>query len=260
MDFSRTRKAFADGMLLLYAEVRRLRFDYPQVKIKCRLPANSKVAEVLKQIGLLDLLGCGKKITPSRADVIHWNFATGSSVDGERYEDVVGIPFEGSLAQPLHEALYVGMTEAMTNVIHHAYDGARDDGLIPISQKQWWMFSTAKEGYLNVVLCDLGVGIPRTFPFKHPTIWNWLTSLGKTKDADVLTEAVKLGATRTGQDGRGRGLWQLLDFVNQLEDSHLTIHSNSGVYYKQRAKTGTYNFRDSILGTLIQWRIPLRQA
>lgn len=260
LDFTRTQRVFADGMLLLYAEVRRLRTDYPHVRITCRLPLRSKTSEVLKQIGMLDLLGCQAKVTPSKADVVRWKFATGSTVEGERYDEVVGIPFEGDLAEPLHEALYVGMTEAMTNVVHHAYQGDRGDGLAPITQKQWWMFSTSKDGFLTVVLCDLGVGIPGTFPFKHPSLWRRLTSLGRTRDCDVLEEAVKLGATRTGQSGRGRGLSQLLEIVNQTDQSSLTIHSNHGVYYKTPSKKGTHEFRDSIMGTLINWRIPLRQA
>ncbi len=259
VDFSRTRRVFSDGMLLLYAEIRRLRTHFPSVRINCQLPRSSnKVAEVLKQIGLLDFLGCQNHIVPSEKDVVHWHFATGVTVDGEKYESLVGKPFEGALAPPLHEALYVGMTEAMTNVIHHAYGGKRDDGLeLNESSKRWWMFSTARDGHLSVVLCDLGVGIPETFPYTHPSVWRYLRTLGRTKDHNVIEEAVKLGATRTAQPGRGRGLPQLLDIVTTSPGSRLIIHSNHGAYFRNGEHTTTYDYRDSILGTLINWRIPL---
>jgi len=258
VDFAGTSRAFSDGMLLLYAEIRRLRAHYPGVRINCGLPRNMKVAEVLKQIGLLDFLGCRNRIVPSQQDVVHWHFATGVTVDGEKYESLVGKPFEGGLAPPLHEALYVGMTEGMTNVIHHAYSGRRADGLeLNEQSKYWWMFSTAKDGYLSVVLCDLGVGIPETFPYTHPSIWSYLTTLGRTRDHNVIEEAVKLGATRTAQAGRGRGLTQLLDIVTESPESRLVIHSNRGAYVKNGTRTTTHEYRDSIFGTLINWRIPL---
>ena len=46
------------------------------------------------------------------------------------------------------DELLGGLGEAMTNAIHHAYDGVRNDGLGYGGGTNWWMFSQAKDGYL----------------------------------------------------------------------------------------------------------------
>ncbi|KGB99988.1 hypothetical protein DM43_3861 [Burkholderia cepacia] len=49
---------YADGTLLFVAELRRLiRETKGAVEVNCDVPANDKIAQVLKQVGVFELLG-----------------------------------------------------------------------------------------------------------------------------------------------------------------------------------------------------------
>lgn len=129
LDFSLTEKMHAEGTLLFLAELKRLmRHVKGKVEIDCILPHNNKVAQVLKQVGILGLLGVTTPIEPVDDDVVNWKAAHGTQVLGEKYDDILQ-QYDGDIAELLQDKLYTGITEAMTNVINHAYDFSREDGL-----------------------------------------------------------------------------------------------------------------------------------
>ncbi|WP_426117211.1 hypothetical protein [Massilia sp. PWRC2] len=258
LDFSTTEKMHAEGTLLFLAELKRLlRHVKGEVEISCILPHNNKVAQVLSQIGVLKLVGCTTAITPVDDDVVNWKTAHGTQVLGEKYEDVLQ-EYDGDIADLLKDKLYTGITEAMTNVLNHAYDQTREDGLDVEPMKEWWMFSQQQHGNLVIVFCDLGAGIPRTLPMKRAAVWSRILAMGKTRDADVIRYAVEDSVSRTQQDHRGKGLGQIVRVVSGIPSAFVHVCSNRGVYTARHGgdtETGTYS--DSILGTLIFWRIPL---
>lgn len=257
LDFSGTEKLFADGTLLFLAEIRRvIKHVLPAPKITCVYPTNAKVSQVLQQIGFFSLIQSADGITPIDDDVVNWRFAHGRQVEGEKYEDVLA-QFDGSIAEPLREDLFKGITEAMTNVVNHAYEFYRDDGLGITSSKEWWMFSQVKDTLLTVVFLDLGAGIPRTLPIKHPSLWRKLVRFGRRHDSHTIDYAVKDSISRTGKENRGKGLGQIVRAVDSEPNSVMTIHSNSGVLVRKNGHTKRNDYRDSILGTLIFWQIPL---
>lgn len=123
------------------------------------------------------------------------------------------------------------------------------------------MFSQEKDGYLSVVFCDLGTGIPQTLPRKHSGAWQQLIRLSKFKsrqpnDSEIIREATKLGASRTGDSHRGRGLNQIANTVTNEFRGTLTIYSNAGCYSVGSGEK-LHEHKTSIMGTLIAWRIPL---
>jgi len=258
VDFSQTEKMSAEGTLLFLAEFKRLlRHVKGEVEITGVLPHNNKVAQVLCQIGVLELLGITTSIVPVDDDVVNWKTAYGTQVEGKKYDDILQA-YDGDIADLLQDKLYAGITEAMTNVLNHAYDLPRADGLDAAPLKEWWMFSQQQHGKLVIVFCDLGAGIPRTLPIKRASVWRRVLSLGKTSDSDVIRYAVEDSVTRTMKDYRGKGLGQIVRVIRGIEDAEVHICSNRGVFTERhgaRASNSTYN--DSILGTLIFWRIPL---
>lgn len=258
LDFSSTEKMSAEGALLFLAELRRLLWHVKgAVEVSCILPHNNKVAQVLKQIGVLDLLGVSSKIVPVDDDVINWRAAHGRRVLGEKYDDILQ-HYDGDIADVLQDKLYTGITEAMTNVINHAYDLARDDGLDVNSEKEWSMFSQQMGGFLTIVFCDLGAGIPRTLPAKREGLWRKIVKLGRTGDADVIKFAVEDSVSRTRKEYRGKGLGQIVRVVSGLPRASMQIFSNRGVYGVTEGNEPQHvSYGDSILGTLIYWRIPL---
>lgn len=260
IDFSGTRKMLADGTLLFFAELSRLRrlSSRPHVRIRCIPPRDAKVAQVLKQVGIFDLLGYRKKIEPSFPDVIHWRSASGREVNGEEYDSVLG-NYEGRIADALGKKFFGGVTEAMTNCHHHAYIDVRPDGLNAGSEpKEWWMFSQEKDGSLTVVFCDLGIGIPGSLPAKKPGLWRRVKkTFGSNLDAHAIQEAITDSKTRTGKHHRGKGLKQLIDVVSSASGGRVDIFSNKGCFTLKSGRETIFQFKDSILGTLIHWTVPI---
>lgn len=260
INFSGTQKMNADGTLIFFAELSRLRrlMVGHRVRIRCIAPRNAKVAQVLKQVGIFKLLEFRKKIEPTFADVIYWRSASGREVDGEKYDSVLG-NYEGRIADVLEKKFFRGLTEAMTNCHHHAYIDIRPDGLNALDEpKEWWMFSQEKEGWLTVVFCDLGIGIPGSLPVKKPSLWQRIkTTFGKNLDAHAIQEAITDSRTRTGKHHRGKGLKQLIDVVSSASGSTVDIFSNRGCFTIKSGEETISQFKDSILGTLIHWSVPI---
>lgn len=260
LDFTATVKLHAEGMLLFFAELKRLLFlTQGRVEITCTLPHNSKVAQVLKKLGVLDLLGVKADVIPVDHDVVNWRAASGHLVLGAKYEDILQ-DFDGEIAPPLQANLYTGLTEAMTNVLNHAYDLPRNDGLnVTETRKNWWMFSHERDDILSVVFCDLGAGIPRTLPLKRRSVWNRLWRKGLRSDSEIIKFAVKDSVSRTRKSHRGKGLRQIVQVINGVVAAEAAVFSNNGsLVMRSGGKTRVQEYTDSIMGTLIFWRIPLQ--
>lgn len=257
LDFSKTEKVIADGMLLFLAELRRLiKHTLGGVEITCRPPLNEKVCQVFQQIGLFALLGVNHSVVPKDDDVINWRFAHGHKVEGERYEDVLA-DYDGDIAPPLQENLFTGITEAMTNVLNHAYDLPREDGTGIVNSREWWMFSQAKSDHVMVAFLDLGAGIPRTLPMKRPKIWKRLLQFNRNLDSRAIAYAVKDSISRTNESHRGKGLGQIARVVDLIPGGQMTIFSNFGALSRASGVMQRRDYSDSIQGTLIFWKIPL---
>lgn len=261
INFSNTQRFIAGGTLLFYAELTRLiEYCHHTVKIRCTEPANDRARQVLEQIGVYKLCNHRSDVTPTRHDVVHWRVARGHLVDNTICAPVIEA-FEGQLATPLVDGLLGGLAEAMANAVHHAYDTPRDDGLKYVDVRDWWMFSQEKDGYLSVVFCDLGVGIPATLPIKRPWLIKKMEKFGlPVNDANCIKEAINEGRSKTSLPGRGHGLGNIIDVVEKVPGGIAVVSSNRGRYDFRNGKSNTDNYRDSILGTLIFWHVSLQET
>ena len=207
IDFSRVRRMYVDGTLLLRAEIERLtQLCDPSVSIRCILSRTRKVNEVLQQVGIFPLLKCFPKLSPVAEDVVRWRAAAGANVDGEKTEPVLG-PYYGDISEELSSDLYEGVIEAMQNCLDHAYLGCRPDGLNQLERpKQWWMFSQFKDGLLSVAFCDLGIGFSGSLPKTNPPLWQRLVGRSQLSHGRLIEEAIKLGVTGTQLPHRGKGV------------------------------------------------------
>ena len=257
MDFSETERMVADGTLLFLAELRRLiKHCKGQLSITCVPPRNEKVAQVLQQIEIFSLLGVPNDVVPRDDDVVNWRFAHGHKVDGERYEDVLA-EYDGDITPELQETLFKGITEAMTNVLNHAYLFPRNDGTSIINSKEWWMFSQAKDGDITVAFLDLGAGIPGTLPSTMPGLWSKIFRFGKKNDSRAIKYAVRDSISRTNQSHRGKGLGQIARVIDEIPHGEMVILSNYGALSIVGSVMRCRDYSDSIRGTLILWKIPL---
>jgi len=161
--------------------------------------------------------------------------------------------------------LHGGLSEAITNVSHHAYPS--DCGYKEYD-KNWYLTGSyhleSKE--LKIVFYDQGVGIPKTLPASK--VWekalNVLASipvLERYRDEALLKAAVELDRTSTEEGDRGKGLQDLLEFIKQRENGYLSIMSLKGLYKHSmnqgNTKIKTKSFASPIYGTLITWSVSL---
>jgi hypothetical protein len=259
IDFSETKQMGVSGTLLFLAEIRRLiKHVKPAPMITCVLPLNQKVGQVLEQIQFFSLLGIKTNFLPQDEDVVNWRFAHGNKVIGEKYEDILS-HYDGSIAEPLQVDLFKGLTEAMANVHHHAYELPRCDGTQVTESREWWMFSQARDQTLSVAFIDLGAGIPRTLPQKNPRLWKKLLhAFKKPKDSNAIAYALHEGRTRTQKSHRGKGLGQIARVIDEAaEGARMTILSNYGSLTRFNRQQRSYEYSDSIQGTFIWWQLPL---
>lgn len=161
--------------------------------------------------------------------------------------------------------LYSGLSEAITNVSHHAYP---DDGSVKDYDKNWYLTGSFDEESreLKIVFYDQGVGIPATLP--KSGLWESIIALiGKVSKLDriehskMLEAAVKVDRTRTGDDDRGKGLQDLLQFIDKRKQGYLAIMSLKGLYKYtfngQAQNIKTVGFDEPMPGTLIVWSVTL---
>ncbi|MEB0308341.1 ATP-binding protein [Pseudomonas sp. 10B1] len=269
INFGKTVKVFSVGTLLMLAEIERI---YLTLKGKCKLtctyPTDDTVEKVFQQIGLFQIIGKEHrlKITDEDTSVIHWRYASGVSVN-PKDADILLKAIRGKIPQG-YLRLVTGVSEAMDNAVHHAYIRPRGDrlsGMEHADDRRWWVFAQVLDGRLSVIFCDLGLGIPVTLPER------WaeqigdilrLTSLSPGKrDMRMIRRALELGRTRTDQNHRGKGLARNILKAAQELNGRLYVYSNMGVVgvdFKGGAPSYTQGaFDKSILGTVIQWSVPI---
>jgi len=277
IDFSQTRRMFADGTLLFVAELSRLYRGLKQAPVvRCNYPCDRIVEQVLQQVGVFDLIGKSPRGDSNSFDetVKSWKLATGTEAIGQAFEPVLE-KYEGIIEKRLEQTMYKGVTEAMTNAGNHAYINVREDGLsLEVSERRWWMFSQERDGQLSVAICDLGIGIPKSLPKTKLKDWtsdriaSFLNGLVRrngliSADCVMIKAAIELGRSRTDLTYRGRGLQQLKDVIDVATKGSLVIYSNRGLYRYSPATTAVEiinDYSDSIMGTLILWVVPINSV
>ena len=278
LDFSKTAKMYSDGTLYLTACLNDLAVRYPSCRFSMVAPSDAVVEQVLYQVGIAALLGRRRRFDSAKfhKSVRHWHVAHGNDVNLENAKNIFD-SFEGRLTPVLSRSIYAGVSEAMTNCAHHAYEGQD----ITSSCRKWWMFSRedADSGQLQVVFCDLGIGIPKSL-FRDSeqvaegwpdTLKNWIAKHvagGKADDDSLkIKAAIEIGKTRTKLQHRGKGLKQMVSTLDEIGsgDAFVEIISGGGLYRHhaknrkavEKAFPLSHNKKIAIRGTMIHWSVPL---
>lgn len=264
IDLSDVRQLNSCGTLLFVAEVDRL-MEIPECakKIDIVEPVDDTVCQMFQHIGFYEKFSIKERFSHiENKDVIDWIYGVGEE---NNLGDVVHkLPsyLTGARNKSLKMAVTGGMTEAVANSAEHAYIGSRDDGVPLPTPKRWWMFARKVESHVLVVICDLGIGIPRTL---NVTWTEDLSSFLKTmtgkkrEDHQLIKFALTVGKTRTNLKHRGKGLKDILKVVQEQKVGGLRIYSNKGVYFVdgESGNAGAFSSSQSIFGTLVQWMIPI---
>lgn len=231
------------------------------------------VFQMLREVGFFDLVGFPKR-APSQS--YEGNFTLLRMRSGETADtEAVGLmiddlrslfPSGSDLEGLVH--LYGAMTEAVVNVVTHAYPAGGTFAYPPISR--WWMTGAVdrQARWMTAVVYDQGVTIPVTLPGwqRHA---GWKTRLKAAIGIDVdaanpkfdgaaIAAAVEESVSSTGEPHRGHGLAQMRMFVDQCREGHLRVMSRSGeVVFRPKGGPEARTFSQSIGGTLIEWNVLL---
>lgn len=224
---------------------------------------NPEVQSLLTAMKLFPLLDAPRRGKPKHAHTTGSTFMpviSGSNVDMSKFI-VLREGIESEIKGPMSTSQYffIGLSEAVTNAIQHAYGSDQ--------RKQWWASASYNKSAqeLRIVCYDRGRTIPKTLPTSG--LWEQVRNvmsrfrLSDAIDCDLIEGALRTRRTMTKKRHRGQGLPQLMKFVDQADQGWLRIYSRNGmVLYTKSESEGEGNYEKEQLikqvkGTLIEWSI-----
>lgn len=272
ISFAKTEKVNCCGTLLMLAEIDRIvRSLGNKCHVTCGYPKDETVEKAFQQVGLFNILGKRHRLEITEADktVVNWHYASDVSVNQKSADALMKVIRAQVPAG--YKKLVSGVGEAMDNAVHHAYLRPRGDllsGTPAADERRWWVFAEVLDGWLAVAFCDLGLGIPVTLPEKwseqvQDIIRLTMLSSGK-RDRNMIRRSLELGRTRTDQGHRGKGMRRNILKAAADLGGRLSVYSNAGAvgvdFREKPPKYSTGAYVESILGTVIQWAIPLTET
>lgn len=260
IDFTPIRTVTPSGALVLAAELDR--WNSLLGKLRFRRADTAKwapnVRRLLGQMGFFDLLNLDRAPDLPSGGSLYVKFRSGTKVDGAAVEELRQLDLEPFVSVPKERLLFAAVTEAMTNVVHHAYQGDHR------GPEKWWLSAAHEAGEVVILIYDQGTGIPKTLPLTlGEQMRDWVPDSLVAHDGKLIEVAHQLSRSGTGEPHRGRGLQR--DVRRYIE-----AHEGQGTYrvisgrgeYTVPAGAGAEGRVDSLprplQGTLIEWRLKLQ--
>lgn len=266
LDFSEIEQLGSTASLALAGEIYRWKEQFVSPIVSLPELWNPTVKIALAEMGLFKLLnlpydGRGKVET----DRTFVKFIFGGTTDGHSAKKLRNTLEEIAKGSIESKSAFGGITEAMNNVIKHAYPQTTRNKKIFGVTHPWWLGGSYNKqtDTLIITICDQGIGIPKTLPrqYTKEKINNILSYWGITKpdDAAMIKAAFELGRTATHKTYQGKGLQDIKRFIDKYEDARLKILSLRGEYLYLRenniASEKYFTHTSLFHGTIIEWRI-----
>jgi hypothetical protein len=220
------------------------------------------IRRLLSQMGYFDLLGLSRPVLSGTESTVSFlkfrRGGSGESDSGKMAKDL-RIDVEKIVGKGIsRHHLFEGLSEAITNVIQHAYPPSMSS-----IGKQWWLSASFDRNRrnLHVMFYDQGVGIPNTLPTSH--LFESMKALfSRWSDSEKIQAAMEYGRSSVGEPQRGKGLQNLLEFARVYDEGRLSIYSRNGLYRVEHTRdnkieTIKRDHKRSIGGTLIEWSVKL---
>lgn len=260
LDFSNTTHIDAATMLTLLAQV-----DYYQKiknkKLAITQPKDNKIRQVFCQIGFDDFFSTSTYTGEiNHPEVKYWRHLKGNLLDlTEAGEIIEEIASQNSFSNLVASQMYRVLSEAVSNVVMHAYSHAR----FRSQERSWWSFMGVKDDYFNLVVCDLGIGIPLSLrtAARHKK-WRRLLDARFKSDHWLISTSFRQGRSSSELPHRGHGMKELKGLVNTTMRGDLIVFSGKGYYHYQIAEGKKEERRKGALaqkvqGTIVAWRLPI---
>lgn len=268
LDLSKTKDAYAESTLLLFATVHSVRCRSRKSNvISIIYPDEQKNVEGYARIVLSGL----KKALESKNEddilqlIEERNFYQSGHKDS-RDKVILSTSqmiFERDISLEQKIVLLTAISEALLNIQHHAYTGS-DYLQRVLKRNRWWQCCWYSQSAHRMVflIYDVGIGALNSYA---PDIKDENPSEKK----DKMMELMSKGYSRFNRDGigkRGKGSEDLKNVIqNFVEEERLTIYTDEMIYsyqYKQQQENTAcvaMNPNFKIKGTLIVWSLTLPQ-
>lgn len=271
--FRNTKYITSAAGVWLLACMENLKANFPNTIFRVTSPPQTPIAKghkklypivdsVLNRIGFYSAIGLKKREMIEVPHVKCWEVSKGSIVAGE----IIGKLLESvtQITGRDYKSLYRPLLEATANSVEHAYHP--EVYSLPQPATKWWCFAAIMNNKLITLVCDLGVGIPKTLPKTQGK--GFFERIAKlighpfTEDCHFIRGALEVKRTNTELDHRGKGGTDLQSIIEQTEGSQLRILSNRGLLkivnngYKKVRSSGLDNAK-SISGTIVEWSVAL---
>lgn len=275
IDLQTCRKISPAAALVLAAEVQRATELRPD-RVNGRDPVARSPYMLMRQLGfheLLEIPGRPRIRSRSSDDLQFATMVSGAIGRPDQFPVLLDLVF-GEKARltgiPARNALTKGLSEAMHNVMQHAYADPEKLAYEASGKFRWWMagFRDPKRKEVTFLFYDQGITIPaslrKTWSERASAIFKRLTgTLGaeddNSYDGEMIKAAIGIGRTSTDKDGRGWGLSEMRDLVANSSgerDSVLGILSRRGFYtYTSSGAELARSNQTPFWGTLIVWRL-----
>lgn len=249
LDFRNVKILYPDGAIYL---IHRLDKIYNKELVRGRSSYTPTVRAMLSKLGIHKLMKIKEyKTVNSKPMVERWHFIEGINAElGVKYDEIEQqinkIVKDKKSKMILHNAI----SEAITNVINHAYD-AND------VYKKWLLFFALapEDNCCFIVLSDLGKTIPATIPVTWKEKVMNLNDLVLSKnDSQLIELATKLHKSSTGLNYRGKGFTDIMQVEEKLDGSKVMVVSRKGAW---SSVDGHKDFPEAITGTTVSWSLPL---
>ena len=266
INFDGVQEIAAGGMLLLYAEIYRLIAQ--NVKVTMKYPSDESVEKVLQHIGLISMLDMDERIP--KAKISEESINTWQVIKGLKFvgEDIDKFLHELTrIDKKKRSNLYTSIKEVIANAAEHAYAQSAETAHVPNDDMEkthfWVMFGKQEKAFLDIVIGDLGQGIPATIKKKKML-------LGLTREEKNHSKLIK-HATNLGESmvknapHRGKGLAEVVEDIPKVGGS-VWIFSGNGMFSegnftphgKSRRIEGR-NLKFDLKGTVVQFRVPISE-
>ncbi len=267
IDFKPIRKIGPAGALVLAAELDRWnRVRRSKLRTIDVDKWDKDVRRLLREMGFFNLLqtSSGAPEDSIETNEQYVKFRSGNKVDGKAINDLREFDLDPHVGVPGRHQLFAAVTEAMTNVMHHAYDKKA----VYHTPKDWWLSAMYNTNTKEIVILiyDQGAGIPTTLPRKFG---ERLREIFPDKFFDdhgkMIQAAHELQRSATQEGHRGHGLERdVRSYIERLDCRGIyRVRSCKGEYtleIKDGGKKSEFfqSFGKSLNGTLIEWRLLLQ--
>ena len=266
VDFRTIRRLTPSGALVLAAELDRAKHMRLRGSGLRQVDAsrwNPTVRRLLMEMGFFHLLqtSCPSISEPKPSDDQYVEFRSGELCDGEVAAQLQQL-IEPQVSVPRGRFLYDAITEAMANVRHHAYVSRKDDIFPTTAPPYWWLSASFNTGNkeINFLIYDQGSGIHATLRKRFS---EKVRGILPGDHAGLIEAAHELQRSNSNERHRGRGLGHSIRrYIKELENGQgeYRIFSGQGEYIVESGRNGNTmkkNYRGSLNGTFIQWRVQL---